>query len=83
MTSPLVLDIPRRGQWPVTNYREASDLYCSQREQSGLGSSEFPGGTVLGADIPFARISYNGRVWPVEPWHPGMVPLYDNRSQEA
>lgn len=75
--SPLVLRIPRRGEWPVRSYEEASAIYCAERDRSGLGCSDFADGEILGAGEPFARVSYNGRVWPPVEWEPGIEPIIE------
>ncbi len=33
--------------------------------------------------IAIARISYNGRIWPLGPWSPETKPIYDNRGIAA
>lgn len=77
MQTAMVLKIEHRGEWPVTTLREASALYQIERERSGLGASSFPDGLVHMAGAAFARISYNGRVWPPEDWHPKMRPILE------
>ena len=79
----MALSIPGRGMWPVTSLAEASALYELERERSGEGASTFPTGVVVNDDVPMGRVSYNGRIWPVEPWAPGVVPIYDPRSNEV
>lgn len=55
--------------YTVETLAAASKLYCELRDESGLGSSQWPDAEVLDADgKPAARISYNGRVWSPEPW---------------
>lgn len=73
--SPLVLRIRGRGEWPVASLEDASRRYCWEREQAGEGVSTFAEGVVLGAGNLFARISYNGRVWPPVKWRPGLAPI--------
>ena len=73
--SPLVLRIRGRGEWPVASLEDASRRYCWQRDLTGAGSSTFAEGEVVGAGKTFARISYNGRVWPPVEWHPGLEPI--------
>lgn len=36
--------------------------------------------TIIQDGKAVARISNNGRVWPLTEWFVGMVPLYDNRA---
>lgn len=78
--SPLVLRIPGRGEWQVQSLEEASATYCAERDSSSLGVRDFPPGEVLGAGMLFATISYNGRVWPPEDWHPGLAPLVEAQA---
>ena len=55
-------------------------MYCAARDASGFGASAVPDGRIVTASGRLvARISYNGRVWPPEPWHAGQRPLFDNR----
>lgn len=56
---------------PVENlYEEASRVYRSQRDKSGEGGSTFPEGVIVLDNADIARISYNGRVWPMDAWRP-------------
>jgi hypothetical protein len=75
MFTPLALEIPNYGRWPITSFEEASGIYCGVRENTGLGASGFPAGEVLADDVPIARVSYNGRVWKPGPWSIGDQPL--------
>lgn len=75
MFTPLALEIPNYGHWPVTSYEEASGIYCGLREQTGLGASSFPCGWVRADGVPIARVSYNGRVWRPGPWVLGDTPI--------
>ena len=62
-----------------SSFAEMSRIYSASREASGKGMAKFPPATITEAGKPVARVSYNGRVWPMEEWTPGQVPLYDNR----
>ena len=76
----MTLTIGSRKPIPVTDYADASAKYDAARIASGQGMSRFPDGKVmLDANTQIARVSYNGRVWPVGEWFPGMEPLFDNR----
>ena len=69
---------------PVSDYAEASRIYCERRDESGMGASGFGDGRIVaptGAHV--ARISYNGRVWPPGKWKTGDRPLWDNRDPDA
>jgi hypothetical protein len=49
--------------------------------RAGLGSGNWGEPIVERKDggdwTPFARISYNGRIWPPEPWHSGAKALFE------
>jgi hypothetical protein len=69
----------------VATLAEASAAWCKYRDQMGkefgvgassLGEAEI----VVGSNKKIARVSYNGRVWPIEPWHVGMKPLCEAQS---
>ena len=59
------------------DFAQASALFVAARDASGEGASGFGGGVVLdGSGRAVARISYNGKVWPVAEWFSGQRPLY-------
>lgn len=60
----------------VKDMAEASNLCRSYIETHGLGAGNWAGGLVCEGDHPVARVSYNGKVWPVGEWFPEMGPLY-------
>lgn len=64
---------------PAVHWADASRLYCERRDDLCLGASQFPDGELFLDGIPIARISYNGRIWPLGAYHAGMEPIYDNR----
>lgn len=64
----------------ATDWADASRLYAERRDHVGLGASMYPDALLLVFDHPIGRISYNGRIWPVDDWQPGTTPLYDNRT---
>lgn len=65
----------------VTSMAHASEVYGTYRDQTGLGGSEFPDGELFdGAGTLIARVSYNARVWPPEPWRPDLEPLFSPTS---
>lgn len=60
------------------DFAEASQRVRRYIEQHDVGSSNWAGGDVrdhTGALV--ARVSYNGRVWPPEQWHPGLKPVWE------
>lgn len=69
-----------RKHYPVASFQQASEMFCAARDKSGLGASRVPDAFIindLGEKV--ARISYNGRVWPLAEWTPDQKPVYDNR----
>jgi hypothetical protein len=64
---------------------EASRLYVAATvvhvSAGGHGASDFPEGKVYDTTAAkpklVARVSWNGKVWPVKPWSPGDVPMFD------
>ena len=65
----------------VSGFEEASRVYSTVRDKSGKGASKWADGFVTDINgTTIARISYNGRVWPLEAWTVGQKPLYDNRA---
>ena len=74
-----------RGNLYAGTLAECSRQYEAVRDASRAGASTFPTPKLFrsGCGKPCARFSYNGRIWPDEPWREGLVPLYDNRKAEA
>lgn len=66
--------------YKVTDYADASRVYCAVRDESMLGGSEFPSGRIGRK----ACVSYNGKVWEGAPkdWYPGKAPLFNPYSAE-
>lgn len=75
----LTIIIPRRPEMSAANFADASAKYSEVRDASGEGGSTFRDGVVIQDGKPVARISYNGRIWPLGEWVPGDKPLFDNR----
>lgn len=75
----LTVIIPRRPKMTASDLADASAKYSEVRDASGEGASTFYDGVVMQDGKPVARISYNGRIWPLEDWTPDMTPLFDNR----
>jgi hypothetical protein len=77
ISAPVYLTIGRK-RYPFADMAACSAAFCKARDASGEGASTIPEVTVTDASgKAVATISYNGRVWPPEPWVAGMVPLYD------
>ncbi|WP_245968243.1 hypothetical protein [Hephaestia caeni] len=64
----------------VHDWNEASKQFCRRRDRLDLGASHYPDAIILIGSISIGRISYNGRIWPVESWEPGQEPIFDNRT---
>jgi len=71
------LAIGNRHIVTVADFAAASAIYSAARERSGEGCSTFPEGTLLDGNEAVARVSYNGKVWPVGEWQPGDQPLFN------
>jgi len=82
---PLGLAVRQTGYAEIiaADWADASRRYCRRRDRSGLGASAFPDGTVLIDGVAIARISYNGRIWPLASRAADMEPIYDNRRMAA
>lgn len=59
----MLLYIGKRATRPVKSYKEASAIYCAERDASGEGGSTFPEGAIWADGLQVARVSYNGKVW--------------------
>ncbi len=71
---------PDNQQCRVSDFAAASFVYAFHRDfaerEYGWGASQFPTARIVNAaGALVARVSYNGKVWPAAPWHPGQVPL--------
>ncbi|MFG6080536.1 hypothetical protein ACEUZ9_001140 [Paracoccus litorisediminis] len=74
------VDLEPKVDWiyGLTSPEEVQHAYMDARDASGLGAAQFGGGEVIdemGQHV--ANVSYNGRLWPAEPWRPGLVFLAD------
>jgi len=83
LTEALFMQIGRK-RYPVGSLQQASEMFCAARDKSGHGASRTPNVTIVNErGETVARISYNGRVWPVGEWTPDQKPIYDNRIGAA
>lgn len=82
-SAPLVVTVPGFAVFNARNLPHASQKYAQLRDESGLGASEFPNGSVAHDGFIIASISYNGRIF--EPsYHATASPvLCRNRPHEA
>lgn len=79
--SKLSLHIGTQRPIPVQDFADASRAYEFVRNAIGFTMrSRLAVGRVMDGDRHVATVSYNGRVWPPEPWHADMLPLFDNRT---
>jgi hypothetical protein len=71
----------RNERYEAPTLAEASAIFCRERDVNLARASNWPTVRIreIGARLPFARFSYNGRVWRDEPWTPEATPIYDNR----
>lgn len=60
-------------------FAEISRAYEAARDVHFSKGGRPKDATVMQDGVPVARISNNGRVWPLDEWFAGQVPLYDNR----
>lgn len=58
------------------DFQEASQACLDYIAKNELGSGNWAGGEVTRGPELVARVSYNGKVWPPEPWHSGQKPLW-------
>lgn len=61
----------------VADFSEASAVCRAYIAQHNLGAGNWTGGTIHQGKGIVARVSYNGRVWPVGKWSSEMRPLFD------
>jgi hypothetical protein len=66
----MTLTIHGRLTCDVADLIAASAAYAQARELSGKGASQFPEGKITEGGQLIARVSYNGRVWAVDPAKP-------------
>lgn len=55
-----------RTTYLVHNVEEAVKIFEDARTESGEGASTWPNGILCEGKVPFATISYNGRVWDMD-----------------
>jgi hypothetical protein len=77
-----LLIIPERLSPPmaVESFEEASKIFSKLRDDSNEGASTWPDGLINDYGSNVARISYNGRVWPMDETSP---PLFDPYAKEG
>lgn len=80
---PFTIHQPGYPDFTAATWADASRLYSQRRERTGLGTSGFPEGNILIDGILIARISYNGRIWPLGSWSTDVQPIYDNHDARA
>lgn len=80
--TPFVLVQPGFPDQVAGTWADASSAFSARREMSGLGASEFPEGALHLAGVAIARVSYNGRIWPLGEWTRRSEPIYDIQDQQ-
>lgn len=78
--SPFLVRQEGFPDYTARDWPEASRLFCERRDLFDLGASRCPDAVMLVGELPIARISYNGRVWPLKAWEPNQQPIFDNRQ---
>ena len=70
---------PARAQGSLLYVVKAAHAY-----REGLGGGNWGEPRVERQDgkkwVAFARVSYNGRIWPPEPWQPGRKALFEKEA---
>jgi len=69
----------RTKLYTASTMARLSELYCSERDQSGEGNSTFPKPAVFSDKKRIGVFSYNGRIW--NNLGDGRALLYDNRVE--
>jgi len=76
MTTPAITYTAMFRRKQLTGSLQAiSDQFNVLRDRSGIRASQFTGVTIYQGSVPVARLSYNGKVWPLGDWTPDMKPL--------
>ena len=65
---------------PITTLNEASARYRAFIIANNLGASQAGQCLIYSENQVVAHVSYNGRVWEGEHWHPGQVELFNPNS---
>ena len=66
-----------RHSTPILDIADASRKYQLLRDTADLGASDLPEGKIMEGGKAVARVSYNGRVWPVAPHFSGQKMLLE------
>lgn len=61
----------------VRNFAEASEFCRAYIAKYDLGAGNWTDAIIRHGKRSIARVSYNGRVWPVAEWNSHMSPLYE------
>lgn len=70
------VDSGRKRSVDVKDFAEASKVCREFIERNGLGGGNWNGGEIREGGKIIARVSYNGRVWPDEPFTVEQKPLW-------
>lgn len=68
---------------PVDSFEEASRRFQELRDEADEGASTWPDGLINDYGMNVARISYNGKVWPMGKWTSQMKPLFNPYGESA
>lgn len=66
----LTLTVHRHLTQDVASFPEASAAYAQARDLSGLPAGRLPEGEIMEGGVKVARVSYNARVWKLDPAKP-------------
>jgi hypothetical protein len=81
MAGEMILRIGRRYGHSVGSFAEASQRY--ERMRGTKPSSLMKDGEIWQDGRLVARVSYNAKVWPPEPWFPEQKPIFNPYASEA
>ena len=80
---------PDFGQDPdavlaTTTIEAATMQSLSKKFRTWIGLEQLGGGNVIDPDVIengkiIGRMSYNGKIWPLDRWVPGMEPIFEPR----
>lgn len=63
--------------YQVASFQQASEMFCKARDASGHGASKVSSKQIVDeSGVPFAYVSYNGRVWPGAEYQADAVAIY-------
>lgn len=70
----------RSRRFAVADFAEAARVYDAEWTKEIKRGGCIRGAEIFDGATQVARVSQNGRIWPLEPWKPGQAPLYDRNG---